>query len=101
MNGYEKRTKKKKENIISVAKDLFLDRGISTVSIREIASRAGVSQVTIYNYFGDKNGLAKEVFISFLANSIQTFDEILDLKVPFLKKLEMIMEKKEKTTEAL
>ncbi|MFA7139378.1 MAG: TetR/AcrR family transcriptional regulator, partial [Bacteroidales bacterium] len=61
MNGYEKRTKLKKNSIISAAWKLFSERGITDVGINEIATLAKVSQVSIYNYFGNKNNLAKEV----------------------------------------
>lgn len=44
-----------KENfIIDVAKDLFLSRSISLVTIKDIAKEAGVGEMTIYRYFGKK-----------------------------------------------
>lgn len=94
MNGYEKRTKAKKESIINAARELFTERGITDVGISEIAAKAGVSQVSIYNYFGDKNSLAKEVLISYLDQSIQEYEEILKRNIPFSEKLKTIMNKK-------
>ncbi|MBB6214246.1 AcrR family transcriptional regulator [Anaerosolibacter carboniphilus] len=94
MNGYEKRTKAKKESIINAARELFTERGITDVGISEIAAKAGVSQVSIYNYFGDKNSLAKEVLISYLDQSIQEYEEILKGDIPFSEKLKIIMDKK-------
>lgn len=96
MNGYEKRTKIKRDSILKKATELFTERGIMDVSISEIAAKAGVSQVSIYNYFGDKNGLAKEAFVSYIAQVIREYDELLDSDIPFSEKLEKIMAKKYK-----
>lgn len=101
MNGFERRTKLKKDSIISAAWELFSKRGITDVSISEIASKANVSQVSIYNYFGDKNTLAKEVLVSYLDKTIEGYDEILDREIPFSEKLKLIMEKKYKVTAEL
>ncbi|MDR0433692.1 MAG: TetR/AcrR family transcriptional regulator, partial [Gracilibacteraceae bacterium] len=60
MNGYEKRTDVKKKAILAAARELFAARGLRDVHVNEIAKLANVSQVSIYNYFGDKNSLARE-----------------------------------------
>lgn len=94
MNGYEKRTRAKKESIINAARELFAERGVTDVGISEIAARAGVSQVSIYNYFGDKNALAREVLTTFLDNAIKEYENILENDIPFTEKLNIIMDKK-------
>lgn len=94
MNGYEKRTKAKKESIINAARELFTERGVTDVKISEIAFKAGVSQVSIYNYFGDKNALAREVLTAFLDKAIKEYEEILERDIPFAEKLKIIMDKK-------
>jgi AcrR family transcriptional regulator len=94
MNGYEKRTADKKAAIIEAARKLFARRGVQNVSISEIAKQASVSQVSIYNYFGDKNTLAKEAFISFINAAADRFDHILEQDIPFAEKLELIMQGK-------
>jgi AcrR family transcriptional regulator len=101
MNGYERRTKVKKDSIINAAWELFSERGITDVGITEIASKAKVSQVTIYNYFGDKNTLAKEVLVSYLDKAIKGYDEILEREIPFYEKLKLIMDKKHMATTEL
>jgi len=94
MNGYEKRTNIKKESIINAARELFTKRGITDVSISEIAKKAGVSQVSIYNYFGNKNNVAKEVLVSYLDNVIEEYEVILKMNISFAEKLKIIMDKK-------
>lgn len=94
MNGYEKRTQAKKEAIVAAARDLFTARGVQGVSIREIAKSAHVSQVSIYNYFGDKQSLAKEAFISFIEAAINAFGQVLESDVPFTEKIDQILRDK-------
>lgn len=66
MDGYQLRTIKKKEKIKIAAIELFIDAGIEKVSLAEIAKKANVSPVTIYNHFGTKDELVIAVFSSFL-----------------------------------
>lgn len=94
MNGFERRTQAKKEAIIKAALDFFTKRGVTKVSVGEIAAKAHVSPVSIYNYFGDKNGLAKEVLTTYLDQAIKEYEEILARDISFSEKLELIMIKK-------
>jgi AcrR family transcriptional regulator len=96
MDGFERRTDAKKQAIIKAAKELFTERGVTDVGISEIAAKAHVSQVSIYNYFGDKNALAKEVFITILDAEIDKFEEILDIDIPFYEKFKILSEKNRK-----
>ncbi|MCL2059430.1 MAG: TetR/AcrR family transcriptional regulator [Oscillospiraceae bacterium] len=94
MNGFEKRTAAKKAAIIGVARDLFAQRGMRDVSVSEIARGAGVSQVSIYNYFEDKNALAKEAFVAYIEAELANYERILGQDMPFADKLELIMQGK-------
>ena len=91
-DGFEKRTEAKKQDILKVAKELFTERGVTDVGISEIAARAHVSQVSIYNYFGDKNALAKEAFMEILDTELSKFEEILDRDIPFYEKFKILSE---------
>lgn len=88
MNNFEIRTNKKKSAIISVAKKLFKDKGFVAVSIKEIASKANVSQVSIYNYFGSKDALVGECINSLMNEILDKAREILNCNMDFEKKLE-------------
>ena len=52
---------KMKENIKENAKELFFYYGIKSVSIDDVAKKAGVSRRTIYEFFQGKNELAYEI----------------------------------------
>ncbi len=52
-------------DIMSVAEDLFAERGYASVSTREIASRAGITEMTLFRKFHTK----RELFNRILAES--------------------------------
>ena len=87
MNNFEIRTNKKKATIISVAQELFKEKGFVNVSIKEIASKANVSQVSIYNYFGNKDALVGECVSSLMLGVINTAREILVSEMDFKEKV--------------
>ncbi|AGR06226.1 TetR/AcrR family transcriptional regulator [Listeria monocytogenes] len=87
MNNYEKRTLKKKTAIIQAALSLFGKQGFSDVSIKDIASLAGVSQVSIYNYFGNKEALVAECAKIIMQDTITLAEEILVSEGTFTDKL--------------
>ncbi|MDD2724605.1 MAG: TetR/AcrR family transcriptional regulator [Methylovulum sp.] len=43
--------------ILDAARSLFVERGIESASMREIAKQIGYSATTLYNYFADKEAL--------------------------------------------
>lgn len=47
----------KRDAIVDAASKRFLELGFAATSIEQVALDAGVSKVTIYSHFGDKNGL--------------------------------------------
>lgn len=86
-NKYEKRTNKKKQAIITSAKKLFQEKGFANSSIKEIATEAHVSQVSIYNYFGNKESLVIECVKSIVQDTIVKANELLATNIPYLDKL--------------
>ncbi|MDD4415134.1 MAG: TetR/AcrR family transcriptional regulator [Oscillospiraceae bacterium] len=87
MDGFERRRERKKENIRQAAFELFSAHGVQKVSIAEIASRAGVSQVTIYNYFVSKDGLLRDVISWLLDKRLKQDTEIVESDMPFPQKI--------------
>jgi AcrR family transcriptional regulator len=55
------RTAQREAGIIEAAIYLFADEGFHSVSTRKIAARAGVSEGTLFNYFGSKNELMRAI----------------------------------------
>ncbi|AOT72012.1 TetR/AcrR family transcriptional regulator [Geosporobacter ferrireducens] len=88
MDGFEKRTERKKENIRQAAFELFSAHGVQRVSVAEIAKKAKVSQVTIYNYFGSKDELLRDVILSLLNKRLYEDMEVIESNLPFPEKIE-------------
>ena len=94
MDGFEKRKEQKKESIRRAALELFQSYGFRKVSIVEIARKAGVSQVTIYNHFGSKEAMVRDVILWFLNQMIDHYLEVMATDRPFAEKLEeMVFDK--------
>ncbi|HKM20476.1 MAG TPA: TetR/AcrR family transcriptional regulator [Lachnospiraceae bacterium] len=87
LNKYEERTKKKKDSIIEAAMVLFQEKGFTDSGIKEIAEKAHVSQVSIYNYFGSKDALVVECAKIITKDSLVQATALLDLDIPYMDKL--------------
>lgn len=53
----ELRRQETRERIVDAAAELFAERGFDTVSVVEVAQRAGVVEKTVFNHFPVKEGL--------------------------------------------
>ena len=51
----------RRESILAEAEQLFLVQGLEATSMIDIAQSAGISKVTLYRYFPDKNPIAFEI----------------------------------------
>ena len=47
----------KREAILAAARTMFLEQGYNGASMDAIATAAGVSKLTVYSHFGDKESL--------------------------------------------
>jgi AcrR family transcriptional regulator len=47
-----------RQRVLAAAADLFAARGVTAVTMDDIATRAGVGKGTLYRRFGDRSGLA-------------------------------------------
>lgn len=91
MNGFERRRERKREAIRQSALDLYMQHGLSSVSIAAIAEAAGVSQVTIYNYFGSKDGLTRDVIVCYLDQYLKDFEAFCQGDLPYPEKLKHLL----------
>jgi AcrR family transcriptional regulator len=92
MDGFERRKEQSKESIRKAAGELFDKFGVGKVSINDIARKAGVSQATIYNNFGSKDGLIQDYFQIRANRFFERFREISKANKPYAEKLEDIVQ---------
>lgn len=67
------------------------------VSIRDIAAEAGVSVVTIYNHFLNKDGLIFEIVKQMTEEQLETFQQVLEGSASFQEKMQVMMVRKART----
>lgn len=91
MNGYQRRKQQKRDSIRRAALELFNLHGTKRVSMTEIAARAGVNPVTVYNHFGDKEGLIRDVLTGLIETHWTRYRELLESPIPFMEKLKRIV----------
>ncbi|MDO4222825.1 MAG: TetR/AcrR family transcriptional regulator [Acinetobacter sp.] len=51
----------RRQSILTIAYELFLQHGFHAVSLDDIIQKAGGSKASIYKYFGDKTGLFRAI----------------------------------------
>ncbi len=71
----------KRKQILEIAEKLFNRFGIRRTGVDEIAKLAEVAKGTIYNYFGNKDGLLKEL----AADKLTDFEEMLEKSLKSIK----------------
>jgi AcrR family transcriptional regulator len=91
MNGFERKKEQNRQVILRAAMELFQAYGFKKASISDIAHKADVSQVTIYNHFGSKEGLVREVVKDIILGIIEKARAIMKEDRPFPKRLETII----------
>ena len=60
--------------VLEAAADVLFERGFDTLSIREIAERAGVHESSIYRRWGTKADLVVDALLSRLGREVPTPD---------------------------
>jgi AcrR family transcriptional regulator len=65
-----------RRSIQRAAADLYREEGLSAISARAVAKKAGVSVGTIYSYFGDLAGLGQSLWEGRVARQEQVFRDV-------------------------
>ena len=91
MNGFERRKEQKKQSIIRAARDLFMKYGFKKVSVNDIAVKANVSPVTIYNHYNNKDNLVYEVIRYQLQTMMENYKNIIYGEGTFQEKIKTIV----------
>lgn len=84
MNGFERRTQQKKEQVLQAAFELMnTDAGIENLTIDEVAKKANVGKTSIFKYFGSKENLIHEVFTHSMEEMGTKAKQIMAENAPF------------------
>jgi AcrR family transcriptional regulator len=88
MNNLEKPIVKK---IMGAARNLFFRYGTSKVSIEEICRDAGVSKMSFYRHFKNKDDIRFYVLRKHFTDRMNEYEGILNQDIPFEDKLKKIL----------
>ncbi len=91
MKAYERRIERNKERILRATLELFQIHGIKKTTTNDIARKAGVSPATVYNHFGNKEGLVHATVKYFLTGTAEDFRKIIEGELSFMTKMEQIL----------
>jgi AcrR family transcriptional regulator len=85
-------TRDRKQKVLDAAKTLFQSsHDMRKVSLEDIASGAGVSPTTVYNYFGTREALVAEVAKELVRAIFERGKGIIESDLPFEQKLAAVI----------
>ncbi|MCM3630666.1 TetR/AcrR family transcriptional regulator [Paenibacillus glycanilyticus] len=91
MNGFEKRAEQLKAKIRTTVLTMLQTCEPKNIRIADIAAEAGVSQVTIYNYFGSKEDLIRDVFKQYVTEHVDDFEVFMSRGPTFQQFVEYVV----------
>ena len=80
--------------LLKAAGSLFLKHGIRRVSVEEICQEAGVSKMTFYRHFRNKDDIALMTLGKFFDERMEKIEAILGSRLPFEEKIRRIVDLK-------
>ncbi|MFK7921404.1 MAG: TetR/AcrR family transcriptional regulator [Bacteroidia bacterium] len=81
----------KQAQVLETGRNLFWKHGTKRVSVEEICREAGVSKMTFYRYYPNKNELIKAVIILIIDESMVDYRELMARDISFKAKMEEIV----------
>lgn len=82
---------KSQKAILDSAKALFYKYGLKKVTVEEICEHAGVSKMTFYRRFVNKEHAAEEILEEILEENLRSYNSIMSEKKPFPDKINKIL----------
>ena len=79
---HERRHAETRDDILTAAREVLLERGAADLSLREIARRAGYSPGALYKYFDDKGDLIKALADGAMGALVEAFATVPDGLAP-------------------
>jgi len=73
-HGWHDRQQRTRAEVLSAAGELIAEAGVEGLSMRKLADRAGVSVGTLYNQFGDRDG----ILVAFVSDGLDQLEREVD-----------------------
>ncbi len=92
MRRYKIDSQGKRARVVKAARRLFVEKGYHSVTIPDIVAASGVSTGAIYNYFANKESLARYIHERTLADFQEMFEQRLESRSSTCEKLRAFAE---------
>ncbi len=73
-DGWTLRQLRTRRDVLEAVGEIIVESGLRSLTMRKLATRAGVSVTTLYNQFGDRNG----VLVEFVRTGLDRLERALD-----------------------
>ena len=73
-DGWERRQERTRQGVLDAAGVLIAESGLDGLTMRKLATRAGVAVATLYNQFGDRSG----VLVAFVSSGLDRLEVEFD-----------------------
>ncbi len=90
-NTEVKQNNRSYHSILSSARELFWKHGVRRVTVEEICREAGVSKMTFYRMFKNKNEAALAVLNDVIGENLQKYRAIMNRDISFREKMEQVI----------
>lgn len=77
--------------ILQVTEEILKEKGYYDMSMDEVASRVGISKVTLYKHFKSKEDLVFSIFYRDFPDFLRDLDQLILTDLPLIKKIESII----------
>jgi len=77
--------------VLTSAKTLFWKHGVKRVSVEEISKEAGVSKMTFYRNFKNKNEVIRQIMKELFEHGLNEYRSVMKQDIPFARKVEHII----------
>lgn len=91
MSLREKKTAKKKADILRSAVEVIAEKGYHATTMEDIAAKLLMTKGSVYYYFKDKQDLLYQSYKMLLEQSNKMITEIINMNLPIKEKLEKVM----------
>ncbi|WP_428911995.1 TetR/AcrR family transcriptional regulator [Niallia sp. Krafla_26] len=83
--------KEREDYIFQITEEILSEKGYYDMSMDEVASRVGISKVTLYRHFKSKEDLVFSLFFRHLPSFLKDLDQLISTDLPIIKKIESII----------
>lgn len=73
-DGWQRRQQRTRTDVLSAVGEIITEGGLDALTMRKLAARAGVAVATLYNQFGDRDG----VLVAFVGSGLDQLEFELD-----------------------